>query len=193
MLPEVGGNVVRRIVRAHDHAALACKALATRMRAGVVLNTLEAVHARIAGQVRHTRHAGGQHQMGRTQAHRLAVTLDLHRPGLAGLVKSRRAANRLRPVVELHQRAVGLEPVAHLVLGRVDRPVLWKGQVRQVVIPDRVVQTQRLVSVAPGIAWAFVAIDDQGGHAQALQARAQAQAALAATDDQAIGLLGVAH
>ena len=51
------------------------------------------------------------------------------------------------PVVELHHPRVHLEPVADLVLRREDRPVLGELDVGQVVVPDRVVQAERLVAL----------------------------------------------
>ena len=146
---------------------------------------------RRAGEVRHAgpaRHAGGQHQMARPQRDRLALAHDLHRPLLRCLVEGRAQAFGRRPVVQLHQPGIGLEPVAHLVLGRVDRPVVREGQVGQVVVPDRVVQAERLVALAPGVAGLGVLVYDQRGHAQLLEPCAQTQPALATADDQAIGL-----
>ena len=146
---------------------------------------------RRAGEVRDAgpaRHAGGQHQMARPQRDRLALAHDLYRPLLRRLVEGRVQAFGRRPVVQLHQSGVGLEPVAHLVLGRVDRPVVRERHVGQVVVPDRVVQAQRLVALAPGIAGVGMLVDDQRGHAQLLEPCAQTQPALATADDQAIGL-----
>ena len=67
-----------------------------------------------------------------------------------------------RPVVELHHLRVGLEPVGDLVLGREHRPVVGELDVGQVVVPDRVVQAQRLVAAAPLVARAApcLSIDD---------------------------------
>ena len=146
---------------------------------------------RRAGKVRHAgpaRHAGGQHQMAGPQCDRLALAHDLYRPLLRCLIEGRAQAFGRRPVVQLHQLGVGLEPVAHLVLGRIDRPVVREWQVRQVVVPDRVVQAERLVTLAPSVAGLGVLVDDQRGHAQLLEPCAQTQPALTATDDQAIGL-----
>ena len=52
---------------------------------------------------------------------------------------------------------------------------------------------QALVAVAPAVAGACILLDDDGRHAQAAQARTQRNAALAATDDEHIGLRGVAE
>ena len=56
------------------------------------------------------------------------------------------------------------------------------------VIPDRVVQAERLVAVAPAIARAGIFLDNDGGHAELAQPGAERDAALAAADDQHVGL-----
>ena len=56
------------------------------------------------------------------------------------------------------------------------------------VVPDRVVQAERLVALAPGVAGARVLLDDQRADIEALQARGERDAALAAADDQDVGL-----
>ena len=102
------------------------------------------------GQRRHVRlarHAGGEHQLRRVQRQPLAVAVDLDGPVPAP--PRRNDADRhvgLRPVRHLHDPGVELEPVADLVLRREHRPVLRERQVGQVVVPDRVVQAQRLVA-----------------------------------------------
>ena len=152
LLPQRRADVVGGVVGA-DHDALLAR---VRVRAGVlgrvVLVALEVLHAGDLGHVRLARHAGRKHELLRPQRDRLAVALDLHRP-LAGIrVVGRALGLGASPVVELHHPRVHLEPVADLVLGRVHRPVLRELDVRQVVVPDRVVQAQRLVAVAPGVA-----------------------------------------
>ena len=57
------------------------------------------------------------------------------------------------------------------------------------VVPDRVVQHERAIAVAPGIAGARVLLDDDRRHVELLQPRAERYAALSAADDDAIGLL----
>ena len=93
-----------------------------------------------------------------------------------------------RPVVELHHLGVGLEPVGDLVLGREHRPVLGELDVGQVVVPDRVVQAQRLVAAAPLVAGPRVLVDHERRHAELAQPGAERDAALAAADDQHVGL-----
>ena len=170
------------------HGALADVAVRAGMRAGVVLIAAEHV---LAGQRRHARlarHPGGQHQMRRLQRQPLAVAVHLDGPALGVLVERRRQARRLRPVRHLHHPGVELQPVADLVLGREHRPVLRERQVRQVVVPDRVVQAQRLVALAPLVARPLVAVDDDGGHPELAQPRAERDAALSAADDQRVRL-----
>ena len=179
---------MRRIIRADNDTALAGKFFAPAVLAGMVLAPTE---ERRAGKFWHAgpaRHAGGQHQMAWLQRDRLALAHDLNRPLLRCLVEGRAQAFGRRPVVQLHQLGIGLEPVAHLVLRRVNRPVVWERQVGQVVVPDRVVQAERLVALAPGVAGLSVLVNDQRGYTQLLEPCAQTQPTLAAADDQAIGL-----
>ena len=58
------------------------------------------------------------------------------------------------------------------------------------VVPDRVVQAQRLVATAPLIARPVSLVDDQGGYAHSLEPRSEPQPPLAAAHDQAVGLRG---
>ena len=60
--------------------------------------------------------------------------------------------------------------------------------VRQVVVPDRIVQAQRLVALAPRVAGALVALDDDRRHAELPQPGAERDAALAAADDHDVRL-----
>jgi len=159
----------------------------------MVLLALEFLHAGIVRQVRHAGLAGGNHQLLGAQGYGLAVAHDFDDP-LAGLVVVPCVlALGLHPVIQLHDLGIGFEPVAHLVLGREHRPIVREGQVGQVVVPDRIMQAERLVALAPGIAGPVVLLDDDGRNVQALQPRAQCDAALAAADDQHIGLLGGAE
>ena len=145
----------------------------------------------ITGQVRLRAHAGGEHELARAQRDRLAVALDLDDPAAVVFVERGRLDDRRAPVVELHDPRVHLEPVADLVLGREHRPVLGELDVRQVVVPDRVVQAQRLVALAPRVAGALVALADDRRHAELAQPRPEPDRALPAADDHDLGLLGV--
>ena len=123
---------------------------------GVVLVACEHVRARERGHVRAcptsrwpARAAWGAGSARPVALHRHAPT---HRP-------PRHSAARLAvggaPVVELHHPRVHLQPVGDLVLGREHRPVGGELDVGQVVVPDRVVQAQRLVALAPRVARAL--------------------------------------
>ena len=71
--------------------------------------------------------------------------------------------------------------------------MVGEGQVRQVVVPDGIVQVQRLVALAPLVAGPIVLVDDQGRNPEPLQPRPERDAALAAADDEAVGLAGAAE
>ena len=129
----------------------------------------------------------------RPQRDVLAVAVDLDLPLLGGLIPLRPKAFRPGPVVELHERGVVLEPVADLVLGREHGPVVGELEVGQVVVPDRVVQVQRLVALAPGVARPVVLLQDHGRYAVPLQPCAEPDPALPAADDDDVRLLGVAE
>ena len=116
----------------------------------------------------------------------------LHCPLAGRLVVGRALGLGIGPVVELHDLRVGLQPVGDLVLGREDRPAGGELQIRQVVVPDRVVQAEGLVAAAPLVTGtAFV--DDDRGHAELTEPGAEGDAALAAANDQHVRLLGEAE
>ena len=56
------------------------------------------------------------------------------------------------------------------------------------VVPDGIVQHERTIAIAPGIAGVRVLSDDDRGNAELLQARAERDFALSAADDDTIGL-----
>jgi hypothetical protein len=134
------------------------------------------------------RHAGGHHELLRPQGYLLALALDDHLPLAGRLVVARAPRGGGAPVVQLHHARVHLEPVGDLVLGREHRPVRRELDVRQVVVPDRVVQAQRLVAVAPRVSRAGVALDDDRRHPELAQPRPERDAALAAAHDHHVGL-----
>ena len=123
----------------------------------------------------------------------LAVAIDDDGPFLLRRVVFRALGGRLGPVVQLHHLGVHFQPVADLVLGREHRPVLREVDIGQMVVPDRIVQAERLVALAPGVAGALVLLDDDRRHAELPQARAEPDGALPAADDQHIGLRFVAE
>ena len=61
------------------------------------------------------------------------------------------------------------------------------------VVPDRVVQAQGLVPASPLVAGARVLVDDERRHPELAQPGAEGDAALAAADDQDVGLDGDAE
>src|SRR6202030_1397912 len=123
---------------------------------------------------------------------RLRAALDLHGPFLALLVIRAALALGRGPIIELHDLRVHLEPVADLILGREHRPMLGKRQIGHVVVPDRVMQAERFVALAPLVARPLVLVDDEGRNAETLEPRSKPDAGLAAAHDQAIGLALVA-
>jgi hypothetical protein len=60
------------------------------------------------------------------------------------------------------------------------------------IVPDRVVQAERLVSVAPTVAWAFILFDYDGRYIEEPETCAKRDTALATADDHYIGLLFIA-
>ena len=188
VLPQRSTDVEGAVVAADDDRAPAAVGVRTGVARGVVHVAAEDVEA---GDVRHPRlaaHAGGEHDLGGAQGEWPALALDLDGP-LPRLVRpGRRRRHRVGPVGHLHDLDVRLEPVADLVLGGEHRPVVGELQVGQVVVPDRVVQAERLVAVAPLVAGAGVLVDDQARHPQLAQPGPEADAALAAADDEHVGL-----
>src|SRR5271166_5293148 len=159
----------------------------------MVLVALEARHAGKIWNVGLGRHSGREHEMLRPQRDFPAVLLDEDGPFLLRLVVARLLAGRRAPVVELHDLRIHLEPVADLVLGREHRPVRRERQIGHVVVPDRIVQTEGLVAIAPAVAGPRVLLDDDGRHAEHPKARAETDGALSAADDHYIGLPGKAE
>ena len=156
--------------------------------AGMLLRPSERVGPGDPRDIRHAGHARRQDQLPGPQHDRLPCALDGHRPVLRVFVILSAAAVGGMPVVQLHDLGVHLQPIADLVLGREHRPMVGKRQVGKVVVPHGVVQAERLVAIPPRIAGAMVLLDDDRRHFQAFQPRRQADAALSAADDDAVGL-----
>ena len=148
--------------------------------------------------VRPPGHAGREHELFGLEddpfgAPVVETTLDLDRPLLGVLVVRRPDALARAPVVELHHLRVHLQPVTDLVLRREDRPVLRELDVRKVVVPDRIVEAQRLVAVAPRVARPRVLLDDDRGHTELLEASTEADPSLPTADDHRVRLHGRAE
>src|ERR1700730_9675918 len=61
------------------------------------------------------------------------------------------------------------------------------------IIPNRIMQAERLVTLAPAVAGFFVFFDDDRRHIELAQPTCAGDAALTATNDDAIGLTRVAE
>ena len=61
------------------------------------------------------------------------------------------------------------------------------------IVPDGIVQAERLVALAPAVAGPFVLFDDDRRHTELAKARAERDAALAAADDDDLGLDRIAE
>ena len=156
------------------------------MGAGVLLFALEHVLTGKPGPVRLGRHARGKDQLFWTQGHGFAIAQHVNGPMravIAGLLRHRAA-----PIIQLHHAGIHFQPIAQFVLGRKNRPVGGEGHIGQVVVPDRVVQAQRFVPVAPRIPGPCVFLDDDRRHTQLPQPRTKRDTALTATDNDNLGL-----
>src|SRR5260370_25971269 len=61
------------------------------------------------------------------------------------------------------------------------------------IIPNRIMQAERLVTLAPAVAWPLVLFEDDCRHIELAQPGSQCDAALTTTNDNAIGLTLVAE
>src|SRR4051812_21370253 len=61
------------------------------------------------------------------------------------------------------------------------------------VIPNRIMQAERLVTLTPAVAGPFIFLDDDCWHIELAQPSSEGDAALTATNDDAIGLTRVAE
>ncbi|MCO5546654.1 hypothetical protein L7F22_000088 [Adiantum nelumboides] len=193
VLPQRPADVERGVVRPDHHDLLA----PVGVRAGVLRRVLhlapELLRAREGGDVRLAGDAERDHQLARAQGDLLARLVDDDAPPAGRLVELGAARGGGAPVVQLHDPRVELQPVADLVLRREHRPVVRELQVRQVVVPDRVVQGEALVALAPRVAGPLVALDDDRLDAELAQPGAERDAALAAADDHDLGVAGAAQ
>ncbi|MPL79701.1 hypothetical protein SDC9_25585 [bioreactor metagenome] len=191
-LPKRGADVMRRVVGTDHHHLLPGPVVGALVLRAVLDLAAEALHPREGGHVRLARHAGGKHQLRGAERHLLAVAVHLDLPGAACRVKARLLHLGARPVIQLHHLGVHLEPVADLVLGGEDRPVVGELDVGQMVVPDRVMQAERLVARAPLVAGPVMLVEHDGRHAKLAQPRGKGDAALPAADDDGVGLPGIA-
>ena len=188
VFPKCSTDVMGRIVRADDHRLLALVGIRSGMSGRMVLVPLERVHAGILGHPGLAGHACGHHQLLGFQDNLFAIAVNDDGPFAFGFIKAGGLGSGAGPVIQLHHLGVHLEPIADLVLGAEDGPVLGELDVGQMIVPDRVMQAERLVAVTPAVSGTVVLFHDDGRHTQLPKARAQRDATLPTADDQAIGL-----
>src|SRR5690606_35946766 len=151
------------------------------------LASLEVGNVRLAG------HAGREDELLWPQHHLFTVAVDDDGPFLRRLVPFRRPRGGARPVVQLHDLRVEFQPVADLVLRRENRPVLRKVDIGQVIVPDGIMQAERLVALAPAVARTLVLLENDRRHAELAQPGAKRDTTLPAANDDRVGLLLVAE
>ena len=188
-LPQRGADVVRGVVRPDHDGLLALVLIGARVSRGVMLVAAELLAARDLRDAGQAGRPQRQHQLPGPERDLLARAVDDDSPSVA-LPDSGLAGGR-GPVVELHDLRVHLEPVADLVLRREHGPARRERKVGQVVVPDRVVQRERLVAPAPRVTRPLVSLDDDRRDPELAQPCAEGDAALATADDQYLRLHGV--
>ena len=182
-------DIVTAVAGADHERPFALPRLAVLVLAGMHDLSGKVFQGRNVRHVRNAADAGRHHDMPRVH----------HAPGSVGAAQHHRpAAGRLvigaalelggGPVVELHGLDIGLEPVGELVLGDIDRPIRRERHVGQVVDLHLVVQRQRVVALAPVVADARPAVDDQGVDLQLLQPRRDRKPGVSAADHQHVGI-----
>src|SRR6478735_169508 len=124
VFPKVGANIVGRIVGADDHGFLAGPVATARVLGRVVLLPQEGLGAVERGDARVPRYTQGEDELLRAQGDRFAVAHHLHHPLLGRFVEAGVGALGFGPVVQFHDPCVVFQPVADLVLGRENRPVV---------------------------------------------------------------------
>ena len=127
--------------------------------------------------------------MARAQlARRTVLVLERHRPLPALLVIASGDEGGAGPVVQLQALDVSLEPIRQLILRDIDREGRRERHVGQVVDVRLVVQRQRVIALAPVVADARMAVDNQRIDAQLPEPRGDRQPGLAAADNEDGGI-----
>src|SRR6185436_3989527 len=132
--------------------------------------------------IRDAAHAGRHDDVTRAQLTRRSIPFHFHLPLLRDRVVRAALEFRAGPVVELQALDVGLEPAGELVLRDVHREARREGQVGQMVDVHLVVQRQRVIALAPVVAGARPAVDDQGVDLALAEARRNRKACLPAAE-----------
>ena len=150
-LPEVRRDVVRRTVGAYDDTRLAGVGIAVLVAARVAMPPLKRLDTWQRNDVRRPVSASREHELLGSQGRARSIADDINTPFRFLFIVFCVNAFGGRPIVQLHHLSVHFQPVTDLVLGREDGPVLGKGNVRQMVVPDRIMQDERAVAVAPQV------------------------------------------
>ncbi len=155
-------DIMAAVARADDENVLAPPCLAVVVLTGVQNFAAEVAQARNIRKARNAAHAGGHHDVARVHLPLRAVgqTQD-NGPSVRFFVVAAAFEFGAGPIIQLQAFHIGLEPGGQLVFGNVGRPVWRKRHVRQVVDLHLVVQDQRVIALAPVVADARFAVDDQ--------------------------------
>lgn len=114
------------------------------------------------GQVGDAANSGGHDDVPRVHFPFSAVGTTQHNgPSSLSLVVCAALKLGSGPVVELHAFDIGLEPAGKFVFRDVGRPVTWKRHVGQVVNVNLIVQSQRVIAIAPVVTNALFTVHDQ--------------------------------
>lgn len=188
LLEVVLSNVVSRVARSNNDGLLALAVLLSAGELGRVAQTvaLEVLDTLHRGHVLLSGVTSRLDDVARVEGSLLdgavlLLSLDSDGPRLGGVIPLGVDDGSPRPDVELQQRCVGLKELGELVLGGEDGPLGRELEVRHVVIPDRVVENQLVVSLPPVVADTVVLVDGDGLDAQHLKSGSGGQTSLAST------------
>lgn len=167
-------DVMRRVARADDDRLLALAVGSGPRESGAVTEEVAPEGPRRAPNlwdVGFPRVAGGLDDVPRVERPGLGRPVGPcpphhHRPAFLLVVPGPGLDRRLHPYVQFEKPGVRLEEVGQLVLWREDGPPVREGHVREVVIPDRVVQDELVIPLAPVVADGVIGVDDKSGYVE---------------------------
>lgn len=189
MLPQSVADIMRGIVRANDRAFLAFVIASAGEIAIVILLAVECVSYFENRNIRHSGQSHGKHELFWSQCYGLALALDHNNPFFGGVVIVGALCLCQAPIIKLPNLGVGFDPVAQLILGREDWPIVRELQIGEMVVPDGIMQAQRLVALEPLIAGPLVLLNNDVGHGEPFQPRAEHNTALPTPNNDTIRLL----
>ena len=178
-------DIVTTVAGTDHDCLLALPALAVVIAAGMHQRTGEVFQAGNFRHVRNAADAGRHDHMARTHgAFRAVGRPQHHRPAAFSFVVA--AADELGagPEIQLQALDISLEPVGKLVLRNIDRPIRRERHIGHVIDLHLVVQRQGMIALAPVVADALLAVDDQRIDPQRLQPGRDRQPGMAAADHQ---------